>query len=302
MANALFDPGREGILDETIGMSSGDIRCMLVKSTYTFSAAHKSSSPIWARSTTAAAPRSRPRPSPRGLRRRHRNLTATAAAASNALVIFDRQRRPRGNFAHQRPAVHAGRVPDGQHHLGAQDLQAWEHHHGRRPVLQRPARGLHRHRHRVGHPTLDHRQGALPREQLPRARRGTSRASARRCASGCSAASPRRRRRNGTFDVYYGTGADANGTILGRRRALTASQTNLGWMAEIDLSLHRLDRHALLTGYAMFNNAVLANTAPMLIGLGAGGVWQHRTAANIISAAQRSTARRCRCTTCRSSR
>lgn len=41
MANALFDPGREGILDETIGMSSGDIRCMLVKSTYTFSAAHK---------------------------------------------------------------------------------------------------------------------------------------------------------------------------------------------------------------------------------------------------------------------
>ena len=41
MANVLFDPGREGILDETILMSTGDIRVMLVLSTYTFSAAHK---------------------------------------------------------------------------------------------------------------------------------------------------------------------------------------------------------------------------------------------------------------------
>lgn len=41
MANALFDPGREGILDGTIAVSSDDIRAMLVKSTYSFSAAHK---------------------------------------------------------------------------------------------------------------------------------------------------------------------------------------------------------------------------------------------------------------------
>jgi hypothetical protein len=36
MANSLFPKGREGILDETINMSSGDIRVMLVKSTYTY--------------------------------------------------------------------------------------------------------------------------------------------------------------------------------------------------------------------------------------------------------------------------
>ena len=41
MANALFDPGREGVLDDTIEMSTADVRVMLVKSTYVFSAAHK---------------------------------------------------------------------------------------------------------------------------------------------------------------------------------------------------------------------------------------------------------------------
>ena len=40
MANALFDSGREGILDTTIPMT-GDIRVMLVLSTYTFVASHK---------------------------------------------------------------------------------------------------------------------------------------------------------------------------------------------------------------------------------------------------------------------
>lgn len=40
MANALFDPGREGILDTTIPMT-GDIRVMLVKATYGFDATDK---------------------------------------------------------------------------------------------------------------------------------------------------------------------------------------------------------------------------------------------------------------------
>jgi hypothetical protein len=40
MANALYDPGREGIADRTIDLT-GDVRAMLVLSTYTFSAAHK---------------------------------------------------------------------------------------------------------------------------------------------------------------------------------------------------------------------------------------------------------------------
>jgi hypothetical protein len=41
MANALFDPGREGFLDGSIDWDTDDIRVMLVKSSYVFSAAHK---------------------------------------------------------------------------------------------------------------------------------------------------------------------------------------------------------------------------------------------------------------------
>lgn len=40
MANALYPKGREGILDRTIDMT-GDIKAMLVKSTYAFNTAHK---------------------------------------------------------------------------------------------------------------------------------------------------------------------------------------------------------------------------------------------------------------------
>ncbi len=36
MSNVLFPSGREGILDETIFMNSGDVRIMLVKSAYTY--------------------------------------------------------------------------------------------------------------------------------------------------------------------------------------------------------------------------------------------------------------------------
>ena len=41
MANALYDPGREGFLDGSIDWDTNDIRVMLALSTYTFSAAHK---------------------------------------------------------------------------------------------------------------------------------------------------------------------------------------------------------------------------------------------------------------------
>lgn len=40
MANALFDPGREGIADDTISLSVGVIKAALLRG-YTFSAAHK---------------------------------------------------------------------------------------------------------------------------------------------------------------------------------------------------------------------------------------------------------------------
>lgn len=41
MTNRLYDHGREGILDETIRMKSGDIRVMLVLSGYQFNPEHQ---------------------------------------------------------------------------------------------------------------------------------------------------------------------------------------------------------------------------------------------------------------------
>jgi hypothetical protein len=95
---------------------------------------------------------------------------------------------------------------------------------------------------------------------------------------------------NGTFDIYYGSGADANGTILASSGtlALTASQTNLSWTLEIVVSCRTTGSAGTLfcTGSVMMNNAVLANTLqPMLIPASApaasGSV--DLTAANIIS-------------------
>lgn len=43
---------------------------------------------------------------------------------------------------------------------------------------------------------------------------------------------------NGVFDIYYGTGADANGVILASSAALTliASQTNASWQLDITVT------------------------------------------------------------------
>jgi hypothetical protein len=77
---------------------------------------------------------------------------------------------------------------------------------------------------------------------------------------------------NGSFDIYFGTGADANGTILASSAALalSPSQTNVSWMAEIEVTVRKLNDATngalLVTGYAAFNVGVLASTlAPMLI-------------------------------------
>lgn len=95
---------------------------------------------------------------------------------------------------------------------------------------------------------------------------------------------------NGTIDVYYGTGADANGTILASSAALalTASQTNLSFMIEVYVHCRSIGSAGTLfcTGIAYFNNAVLANTLqPMLIPASAAAVSAgvDLTAANIIS-------------------
>lgn len=69
---------------------------------------------------------------------------------------------------------------------------------------------------------------------------------------------------NGSFNVYYGTGADANGVLLmtGTPVALTASKTNLNWEAEIFCRCITTGSVGTLqvTGSAKFNVGLIAST------------------------------------------
>lgn len=73
---------------------------------------------------------------------------------------------------------------------------------------------------------------------------------------------------NGTLDVYYGDGTDANGVLLASSAALTliASQTNLSWRAEIDVHCRSLGSAGTLfcTGEVKFNPAVMAATVGLV--------------------------------------
>lgn len=94
---------------------------------------------------------------------------------------------------------------------------------------------------------------------------------------------------NGSFDVYFGSGADATGTILASSGtlALTASQTNLSWSLDLVITVRALGTSGTLlcTGEAHFNVGVLASTLqPMLIpASAAAAVTVDLTTANIIS-------------------
>lgn len=95
---------------------------------------------------------------------------------------------------------------------------------------------------------------------------------------------------NGSFNVYYGTGADANGTLLmtGTPVALVANATNLSWMVEIDVHCRSIGSAGTLfcTGWALFHVGLLLSTnAPMLLPASAPAVSGavDLTAANIIS-------------------
>jgi hypothetical protein len=89
MSNILFDPGREGHLDGTIIESSGDIRVMLVKTAYTFSAAHKFLSDITAGNDNGRSASLGSKTVTNGVfNAAVTSLVATAAVACNALVIF----------------------------------------------------------------------------------------------------------------------------------------------------------------------------------------------------------------------
>jgi hypothetical protein len=87
LSNALFDPGREGVLDRTIDMT-GDIRVMLVLSTYTFSAAHKFLADLGAVDNGRSAALAGKTYTSGVFDATDTTLTATAASACKALVVF----------------------------------------------------------------------------------------------------------------------------------------------------------------------------------------------------------------------
>lgn len=87
MANALYDPGREGIVDDTISLS-GDVRAMLVLSSYAFSAAHKFLADLGAVDNGRTAALGTKTFTSGVFDAADTSLVATAAAASKALVLF----------------------------------------------------------------------------------------------------------------------------------------------------------------------------------------------------------------------
>lgn len=88
MANALFDAGREGFLDGTINFSTGDIRVMLVRSTYVFSAAHKFLADLGVVDNGRSAALASKTVAAGIANAANTSLTATAAAACASLVLF----------------------------------------------------------------------------------------------------------------------------------------------------------------------------------------------------------------------
>ena len=88
MANALFDPGREGFLDGSIDWDTGDIRVMLVLSSYSFSAAHKFIADLGAVDNGRSAALGSKTVTSGVADAGDTSLVATAATASKALVVF----------------------------------------------------------------------------------------------------------------------------------------------------------------------------------------------------------------------
>lgn len=94
---------------------------------------------------------------------------------------------------------------------------------------------------------------------------------------------------NLTWDIYWGTNAAANGTIIcsSAAQALTASQANLSWMLQLDIECRSIGNGAagtlFGTGLAIFNEAVI--TPHMMIPASAPAVSAgiDLTAANTVS-------------------
>lgn len=88
MANAMFDPGREGFLDGSIDWDTDDTRAMLVLSSYTFSAAHKFITDLGAVDNGRTAALGGKTVTSGVADANDTTLAATAATASKAIVVF----------------------------------------------------------------------------------------------------------------------------------------------------------------------------------------------------------------------
>lgn len=88
MANALYDPGREGFLDGTIDWDTDDIRVMLVLSTYTFVASNKFITDLGAVDNGRSAALATKTVTNGVADAADTSLVATAASASKALAVF----------------------------------------------------------------------------------------------------------------------------------------------------------------------------------------------------------------------
>lgn len=91
---------------------------------------------------------------------------------------------------------------------------------------------------------------------------------------------------NGSFTLYWGSGADATGASLGvsNVQALVAGQTNATWIAEFEVECRATGASGTLmaTGWALFSEAV--SVAHMVYpATGAGAVAADLTAASTIS-------------------
>ena len=88
MANRLFDPGREGFLDGTIDWDTGDIRAMLVRSTYVFDAADKFLSDLGAVDNGRSASLTGKTATGGVADAADTSIVATANVACNAIILF----------------------------------------------------------------------------------------------------------------------------------------------------------------------------------------------------------------------
>lgn len=88
MANTLFPLGKEGFLDGSIDWDTGDIRAMLVRSTYTYDATDRYVSDLGSVDNGRSASLASKTVTSGVADAADTTITATAAVACNAIILF----------------------------------------------------------------------------------------------------------------------------------------------------------------------------------------------------------------------